>query len=110
MANETNLESLASLLGFDPTKKNQPTNDVLSEVIKELDAERRVKAKDEAKKVLTEALDLANKMKEAEKQFNTQKEKFNKELGKLLSTLGRWNQGGETKEETPSDAETPKEQ
>jgi hypothetical protein len=61
--------------------------DVLREALKEVSKEESDKKKDSAKELIRKALDLQSRMDAAERTFNSEKKKFDKELGKTLNRL-----------------------
>lgn len=61
--------------------------DVLKEALKEVAKEDGETRKGKAKEMIRKAMDLKRQMDEAEKQFNGQKKKWDKELGKTLQRL-----------------------
>ena len=80
-------ERLEKLLGFDPGKSDATTNSVVSDAIKEIQAERSEEVKGKVKKLLSEAVDLRKKQAETQKKFDTEAKKFEQSLGKLLSKI-----------------------
>lgn len=84
-----NFNALRNLLGYNPSANAQPTADLMSEVMRDIKQERANKAREQATKTLREAIDLHDKFMAAEQQFLQQKAKFNKELGKLVSSLNK---------------------
>ena len=78
---------LTKLAGFDPAKKPKMTNALLKEVLDELQETREQQAKERARSLLQKAIELREGMVKAEKEFNSQKQKFDKELGKILNQL-----------------------
>jgi seryl-tRNA synthetase len=61
--------------------------DVLREALKEVTKEESDKKKDAAKELIRKALDLKGRMEQADRLFNSEKKKFEKELGKTLNRL-----------------------
>lgn len=82
-----NSERLEKLVGFDPVKKLSATGELLKSVVSDIKKEREEKAKTAAREKLVLAFDLREKMHKAEREFESQKAKFEKELGKLLNSL-----------------------
>ncbi len=77
--------------------------DVLSEAIREVNQEDGEKRKAEVKELVRKALSLQQQMNQAERQFNAEKAKFDKDLGKLLNRLQSFAKG----EPDPVEEETP---
>ena len=69
-------------------KPHQQEFDVLTEALKEVAKEQGEERKRKAKEMIVKALDLKRQMDEAERNFNAQKKKWDKELGSALSRLG----------------------
>jgi len=101
-------EKLEGLLGFDPAKRG--TLELFKEVVQEISKERtdKAKAQDEAarwlnrqaaKEHLTKAISLREGMVKAEKDFNKEKQKFEKELGKVMNQIQGILPGKEPQEE-----------
>lgn len=61
--------------------------DVLKEAFAEVAKEDSEKRKIEAKDLIRKARELQNRMNVAERQFNSDKKKFDKELGKIINKL-----------------------
>lgn len=87
MSDNNSSERLEKLIGFDAAKSSNLTQDLFQEVLGDIKKERFEKAKVAAREQLVKAMELREKMAKAEKEFNSQKAKFNKELGKLLNRL-----------------------
>jgi seryl-tRNA synthetase len=68
-------------------KEHQGDFDVLQEALKEVAKEQGEERKKKAKEQIVKALDLKRQMDDAERQFNSQKKKWDKELGKTLARL-----------------------
>jgi DNA replication protein DnaD len=83
----TNGERLQEMLGFDPVGKAGLTQDLFSEVVKEIQEERTKEAKAKAKEYLIKAMQLREQMEKAKRDFDTQYKKFEKELGKVLNQI-----------------------
>lgn len=84
-------------------KPHREEFDVLREAIKEVSKEESEKKKVAAKDLIRKALELQGRMEQAERTFNAEKKKFDKELGKTLNRLknmasGRPLDDGEEKE------------
>lgn len=92
-------EKLEGLLGFDPTKRGTLTQELFKEVVQEISKERTDKAKAQAKEHLTKAIQLREGMVKAEKDFNKEKQKFEKELGKVMNQIQGILTGKEPQEE-----------
>lgn len=100
MAQPDNFARLRDLVGFDPTRKQHPTTELLARVKGKITEKREAAAEEAAEKIIEQAMGLAEQASGAEKQFNQNKAKWNKELGKLLNNL----QGGGGKpQEEPAD-------
>ena len=82
-----NLERLVSVLGFDPAKGGGADNAIIQEALKEIQDEEAKAKKAKAKEQLLKAAELRKKMVEAERQFESQRKKFDKELGKVLNQI-----------------------
>lgn len=68
-------------------KPHKQEFDVLKEALKEVSKEDAEKKKDAAKELIRKALTLQSQMDTAERTFNSEKKKFDKELGKTLNRL-----------------------
>lgn len=101
-----NTQRLIELFGFDPAKRENPTKDLLTEVLGDLKKERSEKAKVLAKTQLTEAVQLREQMYKLEKEFEGARAKFDKQLGKILNVLEASLNGRQPPAE-PAEAETP---
>lgn len=82
-----NIDKLASLLGFDPTKASPGVSDAMSAAMAEIAEENKKKAQGAAKALLTEAIQLSEQMAKADREYRNQKAKFDKNLGKLLRRI-----------------------
>jgi negative regulator of genetic competence, sporulation and motility len=80
-------ERLVGLAGDDVLKRPKVTEEIFKEVMSEIRKERSDKAKAKARELIVKALDLQEQMEKAEKEFRSQKAKFEKELGKILNQL-----------------------
>lgn len=89
MADEkkANSEKLTEMLEFDAAKRPTLTQELFGEVVKEIREERVKDAKVKAKEQLVKAMQLREQMSKAEKDFNSQKQKMEKELGKVLNQI-----------------------
>lgn len=108
MANNDNVDNVAKLkelVGFDPVRRQSPTEELMAEIKKELMDERLQKAKAQARETLTKAFALAEQMDVLEKTFLKQKKAFNKELGKLTNSLNASLRGRPAQEEGEEEAE-----
>jgi len=83
----SNAEKLTTLLDFDPAKRPTLTQELFGEVVKEIKEERAKEAKTKAKEQLVKAMQLREQMAKADKDFNGQKQKMEKELGKVLNQI-----------------------
>lgn len=81
------VEKLSDLLTFDPAKRSTLTQELFGEVVAEIKEERAKEAKIKAKEQLIKAMQLREQMAKAEKEFNNQKQKMEKELGKVLGQI-----------------------
>lgn len=95
-----NFSKLNEMLGFDASK-HTPLGSVLGDALKEVNEERAEKAKEECKKVVLEAIGIAEQAKQAERQFFSAQKKFDKQLGKLMGRL----QGGQRQQEQEDEDE-----
>lgn len=68
-------------------KPHQEEFNVLQEALKEVAKEDTETRKGKAKEMIRKAVELNRQMEEAERTFNSQKKKFDKELGKTLQRL-----------------------
>jgi len=100
-------ERLEKLLGFDPAKSDATTNSVVTEAIKEIQAERDVEVKGKVKDLLTEAVDLRKKQAEVQKKFDGETKKFEKSLGNLLSRIEKMASDGKEESKDPNQAAVP---
>jgi hypothetical protein len=82
-----NTQRLVELIQFDPAKPASLTQDLLSEVVKDLSDERLKAAKTQAREWIAKAIDLRTQMHKAQREFNSQMAKFEKELGKILNQV-----------------------
>lgn len=82
----TNIDKLASLLGFSPTKE-VPGAAAFKGALEEIQKERDAKLQAKVKEQLGTALDLAQKMAKLDREYLTQRGKWDKELGKLINGL-----------------------
>lgn len=87
MAEQDHKSRFEKLAGFDPGSRPRVTEDLLKEALEEVTEERRAEAKKRFKELFTKAAELRKKMVQAEREFNSQKKKFEKELGKLMNRL-----------------------
>ena len=88
-----NFAELSSLLGFNPSNNQAPTKDILTKVMDTIREERSKAAQAHAEKVLRQAMDLHQQAQAAQRRYEGERAKFNKELGKLVSTLKRMTAG-----------------
>ncbi len=84
----SNTKRLDELLAPHRTEMN-----VLSEALKEIDEEDGKKRKQEAKDLVRQALELQKQLKTTERNFNKEKAKFEKQLGKLLNRINAMAKG-----------------
>lgn len=84
---KTNADKLNEILTFDPAKRTSLTQELFGEVVKEIKEERAKEAKVKAKEQLIKAMQLREQMVKAEKDFNNQKQKMEKELGKVMNQI-----------------------
>ena len=78
---------LTALAGFDPAKQPTTTKEIFAEVVADIHKERAERAKVAAREQLLKAFELREKMSKVEREFLSQKAKFDKELGKMLNRL-----------------------
>lgn len=71
----------------DLLRPHQQEFNVLQEALKEVSEEDMETRKKSAKEMIRKALELKKQMDDAEKQFSSQKKKWDKELGKTLQRL-----------------------
>jgi len=83
---KNNAERLQSLLGYDPTKES-PNQSIVQEAMKEIQDERNKKLKLKVVEQLTKASDLRVKMVKLKKDFESEYNKSDKELGKALNVI-----------------------
>lgn len=95
-------KTLNDLLGFDSTKHPTPTSALFTEVATELQKERHDKAKGQAKELLTKAIELQSQQVGLEKKFNAEKQKFEKEFGKLMKQIEALVAGRDPEQEVPA--------
>lgn len=81
----TSVDRLTKVLGFDPAKSGG--GGVFQEAMEEVNKKRADAYKAKAVALIEQAMDLRQKMDDAERQFNAQKKKFEKELGKLVNRI-----------------------
>lgn len=82
---------------------------ILSEALKEVNQEDVEKKKGAAKELIRKCLDLQSRMDQAERTFNAEKKKWDKELGKTINRLknmvaGRPQNEGVEEEKEESDS------
>jgi hypothetical protein len=75
------------MLKFDAAKRPTLTQELFGEVVKEIQEERAKDAKAKAKEQLVKAMQIREHMAKAEKDFSSQKQKMEKELGKILNQI-----------------------
>lgn len=97
-------ERLTSALGFDPAKKVTGAG-VFKEALKEVTKKRDEANKTKAIELIEKAIGIREKIDAAEKQFLSQKKKFDKELGKLLNGIEAMAKGSEPAAEEEESAE-----
>jgi hypothetical protein len=102
-----NAHRLAEIVGFDAAKGPNVTGDVLKEVLDEILEDRKQKAKVLAKEQLVKALTLREQMAAARRKFETEWEKSDKELGKVVNRLYASLNGKPAPVETEDTPETP---
>ena len=95
------IDTLTTLLGFDPGKSPSPTAALMQEVMAEVKKERDDKAKMRAKELLTKAITLREEFAKADRAYNDAKGKFQKEIGKILSTIEKHVKGEDVGGEEP---------
>lgn len=71
----------------DLLKPHRGEYDFLKEAFKEVEKEDGEKRKESAKELIRKAKELKGRMDQAERDFNSQKKKFDKELGKTINRL-----------------------
>lgn len=81
----SSVERLTKVLGFDPAKN--AGGGVFAKAMDEVKKKREEAALSKATALIEQAMDLRQKMDDAERAFNVQKKKFEKELGKLVGRI-----------------------
>lgn len=81
------MQKVIDTLGFDPTKRNPLTNDIMNEVKAELLAQKAAEAKVKATEVVKALLELVKKRTDAQRQFQKADAAFEKEMNGLLGQL-----------------------
>lgn len=107
--NSANIDRLSKLLGYDAAKQHGGKS-VFDEALKEIQEEKDKATKVKAKEMLQKAIDIRMKMDEIDKQYNANRNKFNKELGKLMGKIEAFSRGEspaaiEAKEQEAKEAE-----
>lgn len=87
MAQGNSAERLEKLIGFDAAKRLNVTKELFGELVDDIKKERLEKAKISAREQLVKAIELREQMVKVEKEFENNRRKFEKELGKLLNSL-----------------------
>lgn len=101
-------DRLTALLGFDPTKRPQlgpKGGRLFTEALADIVKERDEKAKVQATELFRKAIQLSDERKKARAQFNQADQKFEKELGKVLSQVESLVNGTEQQPEQPENNE-----
>lgn len=83
---DRNVDRLAALLGFDPARES-PADGVFAEAMREINEERARAQKERASQLIRQAIALREQMHHAERQFESQRRKFHKDLGKLVARI-----------------------
>lgn len=78
-----NFDKLKELIGEEDNSLAVFVDSVVEEVRKEKENEKRA----QVKKLITTAIEIQHKMEKIDKEYNSQKQKWNKELGKLINRL-----------------------
>lgn len=94
---------LSELLKFDPGKRHPVSTELFAEALKEITEEREESTKKVVKELLSKGMDLRQQMVTAEKQFNTAKRKFDKELGKIIKQVQGMLNGQEATDDADKD-------
>lgn len=105
MSDNNSTQRLVNLLGFDPARRPGPTADLLKDVLGEITKERAEKAKEQIKVQLVEAVQLREQMHRLENDFTKNKQKFEKQLGKILNFLEAAANGRPAPVEEPTEGE-----
>jgi len=84
---EDKVAKLIDQMGFDPTKRSGPAADAISDAFDEIQAERKEKAKEEAKKLALEAVAILEEKKKFEKDYKKACEKFDKDFDKVWKKI-----------------------
>jgi len=87
VANNAHIDKLSNMLGFDPAKKVSITKDAFADVVKEIQEERMTEVKLRAKEQLVKAMQLREQMHKVDRDYQNQKKKFEKDLGKILNQI-----------------------
>lgn len=87
MSDNPSSDRLVERLGWDPAKRASVTKDLFEELIVEAQAKRLEEAKEAARGKLAKAMELRQKVSEIEKKFRGERQKFEKEIGKLLNEI-----------------------
>lgn len=93
MSDTSSVDRLSKALGYDPAKQSGNGSEVFQNALKKIQKKRDEELEAKAEELLQKAIDLRMKMDEADRQFNSQKKKFDKELGKLLSRIEAFSRG-----------------
>jgi hypothetical protein len=84
---DQNVQKLSKMLGFNPDKKSNITQDALTEAVKEINEERIKEVKVKAKDLLIKAMQLREQKVKLDRDYAGQSKKFDKELGKILKQI-----------------------
>jgi hypothetical protein len=83
---KTNLDKLATALGYNPTRET-PGASVFQDALAEVNKERNDLLKGRMKAEIIKANELANKLVKLDREYQQQRAKCDKELGKLVNMI-----------------------
>ena len=107
-ATNANLARLESMIGFDCTKE-APTKEAFSKALENITKKRNEKLQTRVEEQLERAMGLAQQKAKNDKEYRQQDQKWNKEMGKVLTSLQAMSTGKEPpppEEEKKDAAET----
>lgn len=93
MAENTSIDRLCKVLQYDPAKQSGSNSSVFNKALQAVQERRDKEIQAKAEELLQQAIDLRCKMDESERQFNANKKKFEKELGKLVNRIEAYSRG-----------------
>ena len=80
-------ERIEKVVGFDPAKRQSLTSELFKELLDEAKEERLEKAKEAARGKLKKLMELREQVSDLEKKFKGEKQKFDKQIHKLLNEI-----------------------